>query len=100
MATLDAARDLGLIALDDFREAQGTWPRGDRPAALRAAAAEFRPRFREGGMVEAIRTIDLVEAAYPAAYAFHGAATAINPYVSIRNRLVVVQYRDPAGERR
>ena len=100
MATVDASRDLGIEPISDFREAQDVWPRGDRPAAMRAAAEEFRPHFRDSGRIEAVRTIDLVEAAYPAAYAFHGAANALNPYVSIRNRLVVVQYRDAEGARR
>ena len=78
----------------------GTWPRGDRPTALREAGGAFRRRFSEQGEVRAIRTVDLVSAAYPVAYAFHGAARAVNPYLNILNRLVVIQFEDFAGAAR
>ncbi|MDX6650459.1 MAG: hypothetical protein QOJ97_2410, partial [Solirubrobacteraceae bacterium] len=97
MATTDHATELGIREIDEFREAHDLWPRGERPAALRAAASEFRPRFMESGTVRAIRTIDLVSAAYPASFAFHGAARGVNPYVNIVNRLVVVQFDDAEG---
>jgi hypothetical protein len=97
MATTDHSTELGISEIDEFREAHDLWPRGERPAALRAAAGEFRPRFMESGTVRAIRTIDLVSAAYPASFAFHGAARGVNPYVNIVNRLVVVQFDDSEG---
>jgi len=100
MATIDRGTEAGLRPAEEFTEAQATWPRGDRPAALRAAAAAFRARFRVGGEVHAVRTVDLVSAAYPAQFAFHGAAKGLNPYVSIVNRLVVVQFDDFEGARR
>src|ERR1700704_5887016 len=100
MATTDHATELGIREIDEFREAHDRWPRGERPAARRAAAAEFRPRFMEAGTVRAIRTIDLVSAAYPASFAFHGAARGLNPYVNILNRLVVIQFEDFEGRRR
>ena len=97
MATIES---VGLRPAHEFDEAHATWPRGDRPAALRAAAAEFRRRFLVGGQVHAVRTVDLVTAGYPTAFAFHGAARHLNPYVGIRNRLVVVQFDDFEGARR
>jgi hypothetical protein len=63
--------EVGFRAARELDEAWSTWPRGDRPARLREAAGEYRRRFTEGGQVHAIRTIDLVSAAYPVAYAFH-----------------------------
>ncbi|MEA2389717.1 MAG: hypothetical protein QOG41_2490, partial [Thermoleophilaceae bacterium] len=90
MATIAATETLGLRPIHEFDEAQRTWPRGDRPAAIREAAEEFRGRFKEQGVVRAVRTIDLVAAAYPTLFAFGGAAKGLNPYVSILNRLVVV----------
>ena len=33
---------LGLRPFHEFDQANETWPRGDRPAAIREAAAEFR----------------------------------------------------------
>lgn len=84
----------------EFEDVQATWPRGDRPEAIRDAAAAFRSRFKAQGEVVAVRTVDLVSAPYPAAFAFHGAARHLNPYVTIRNRLVVVQFEDFEGESR
>jgi hypothetical protein len=97
MATVDRAGELGFRTIEEFAEAHATWPRGDRPAALREAASEFRARFLDQGTVRAVRTIDLVSAGYPAAFAFHGAARGINPYINILNRLVVVQFEDFEG---
>jgi hypothetical protein len=100
MATIESPETLGLRPIHDFDEAQATWPRGDRPAAVREAAEAFRARFKEQGQVRAVRTIDLVAAAYPTLFAFGGAARGINPYVSILNRLVVVQFEDFDGSLR
>jgi hypothetical protein len=86
--------------VSEFEEAQATWPRGARPDAMRDAAIAFRTRFKAQGEVVAVRTVDLVSAPYPAVFAFHGAARHLNPYVTIRNRLVVVQFDDFDGERR
>jgi hypothetical protein len=87
-----------LRPIHDFDAAWATWPRGDRPAALRAAAAAFRERFT--GTVHGVRTADLVSAPYPARYAFGGAARAVNPFVTLVNRLVVVRYADHDGRPR
>jgi hypothetical protein len=84
----------------DFEDAHATWPRGARPDALRDAATEFRAHFSAEGEIEAVRTVDLVSAPYPATFAFHGAARHVNPFVTIRNRLVVVQFTDFDGARR
>jgi hypothetical protein len=100
MATIESPETLGLRPIDDFDEAQETWPRGDRPVALREAATGFRARFKEQGQVRAVRTVDLVAAGYPTLFAFGGAARGINPYISILNRLVVVQFEDFDGELR
>jgi hypothetical protein len=97
VATLDRAQELGIRPIPHFVEAHDTWPRGDRPAAMREAAAEFRPDFAGEGAVRAIRTIDLASAGYPASFAFHGAARGVNPYVNILNRLVIVQFEDFEG---
>src|SRR3954451_19212543 len=100
MAAIESPETIGLRPAHDFDEAQATWPRGDRPAALREAARGFRERFRAQGQVRAVRTIDLVSAGYPAQLAFHGAARAVNPFINILNRLVVVQFDDFEGRLR
>src|SRR5438445_12257461 len=97
MATTESPVEIGLRGIEEFVQAHRTWPRGDRPAALREAADAFRPRFKAQGQVRAVRTVDLVSVGYPASFAFHGAARGLNPYVNILNRLVVVQFEDFEG---
>jgi hypothetical protein len=101
MAAIEAPETLGIRPIHDFDEAANTWPRGDRPDAIRHAAGEFRERFaRPDNRVLAVRTVDLASAAYPAVFAFGGAARTFNPYVNIVNRLVVVQFEDFEGRMR
>jgi len=96
-----SAEKVGLIPFDEFVEANETWPRGDRPAAIREAAAEFRSRFaRPENRVRAVRTVDIASAGYPVKFAFGGAARAANPYINIINRLQVVQFEDFEGRLR
>jgi hypothetical protein len=90
--------DTGLRSVPEFAEAHDAWPRGERPAALRDAATAFRLRFKAQGAARAVRTVPLVSAAYPAEYAFGGAARAVLPFVNIVNRLVVVQFEGFDGE--
>ncbi len=95
----DTAPDaLGLRPFHEFDAANATWPRGDRPAAIREAAAEFRARFATPeNRVRAVRTVDLASAGYPLKFAFGGAAKGVNPYINIINRLQVVQFEDFDG---
>ena len=98
MAVIESPETLGIRPFHEFDGAHETWPRGDRPDAIREAAETFRARFKEQGQVRAIRTVDLVAAAYPMLFAFGGAARGLNPFVSILNRLVIVQFEDFEGE--
>jgi hypothetical protein len=100
MAVIESPETVGIRPFHEFDEAHATWPRGDRPAAIREAAQAFRKRFKEQGQVLAVRTVDLVSAGYPTRFALAGAAKGLNPYVSILNRLVVVQFEDFEGARR
>jgi hypothetical protein len=86
---------LGLRPFHEFDAANETWPRGDRPAAIREAAIAFRARFAvPENRISAVRTVDIASAAYPLKFAFGGAAKGPNPYVNIINRLQVVQFED------
>src|SRR5215212_7404741 len=98
MAAIESPETVGLRPFHEFDDAHALWPRGGRPAAIREAAQEFRARFKEQGQVRAVRTIDLASAGYPASFALAGAAKGLNPFVNIRNRLVVVQFEDFEGE--
>src|SRR5215210_4146444 len=100
MAVIESPEALGLRPFHEFDEANSLWPRGQRLQAIRTAADEFRERFKEQGQVTGVRTVDLVSAGYPVKFAFGGAARAINPFINIRNRLVVVQFEDFDGATR
>jgi hypothetical protein len=94
MAVIESPETLGIRPFGEFEAARSTWPRGDRLQGLRAAAEEFRRRFKQQGEVVAVKTVDLVSAGYPTKYALGGAAISVNPYVNILNRLVAVQFLD------
>src|SRR5919198_6512686 len=98
MAVIESPETIGVRPFHEFDEANATWPRGDRLDAIRAAADDFRARFKEQGQVTAVRTIDLVTAGYPTRFAFGGAARGLNPIINILNRLVVVQFHDFEGD--
>jgi len=96
-----SAESVGLRPFHEFDEANRTWPRGDRPAAIREAAAEFRARFATPeNRVRGVRTVDIASAGYPLKFAFGGAAKGANPYINIINRLQVVQFEDFDGRLR
>jgi hypothetical protein len=97
MAVIESPETLGIRPFHEFDEADQTWPRGDRPQAIREAAEAFRERFKAQGQIRAVRTVDLVAAGYPTLFAFGGAAKGINPNISIVNRLVIVQFEDFDG---
>jgi hypothetical protein len=101
MAVIEKPETVGLRPFHEFDEANETWPRGDRPAAIREAAAEFRARFAtEENRVRAVRTVDIAAAGYSLKFAFGGAAIGPNPYINIINRLQVVQFEDFEGNLR
>ena len=98
MAAVESLEAVGIRPFHEFDETNATWPRGDRLEAIRTAADDFRRRFKQQGQVAAVRSVDLVSAGYPSRYAFGGAARgAVNPYVNIVNRLLVVQFHDFEG---
>src|SRR5215208_1409006 len=98
MAVIESPEALGLRPFHESAEANALWPRGQRLDPIRTAPDEFRARFKAQGQVRAVRTVDLVSAGYPVKFAFGGTAKAINPFINIRNRLVVVQFEDFSGD--
>lgn len=92
--------DLRTEPLPGLAEAWETWPRGERPGALRAAAAALRTRLHEGGTVPAVRTIDLAVLRVPAAEVLPGATRPVLGSVAVVHRLVVVRFRDLGGDSR
>src|SRR5436305_11789312 len=101
MAAIESPEKVGLRPFHEFDEAIESWPGGDRPAAIREAAAEFRARFATAdNRVRGVRTIPIASAGYPLKFAFGGAAKGPNPYINIINRLQVIQYEDFDGNLR
>jgi hypothetical protein len=78
--------------IPEFEGVHAVWPRGDRLAAVRDAAARYRERFLAQGQVTGIRSIDIAAAPYPARFAFQGYSLNLNPVINIINRMFVVQF--------
>jgi hypothetical protein len=78
---------IGLKPFHEFDAANETWPRGDRPAAIREAAAEFRARFATPeNRVRGVRTIDIGAAGYPVKSARIPTSTSSTGYSSSSSR--------------
>jgi hypothetical protein len=101
MAAIETPDKVGMRPFDEFAEIDTIWPRGDRLDAIREAAGRFRGRFATAdNRVRAVKTVNLASAAYPTKFALAGAAKALNPYINIINRLVIVQFEDFDGQMR
>ncbi|TQL66288.1 hypothetical protein FB381_0138 [Nocardioides albertanoniae] len=94
-AHLDA---IGARTIPEFDGVHDVWPRGERLAAVRDAAAAYKVRFKEQGTVRAVKSVDVAAAPYPVKYAFHDAVSVPTlPLISMINRMLVVQYDDWNG---
>jgi hypothetical protein len=101
MAVIEkAAKDYGLRPIEEFDGVFDVWPRGRRLEQIRAAAERYKERFKQQGTVTGVRSVDIATAPYITKYAFHGAVKTPNPYMSMTNRMVVVQYEDFEGQPR
>jgi hypothetical protein len=96
MTISDARTEIGR-PIPEFEGARDVWPRGDRLEAIREAARAFRTRFASEPRIHGVRSVDIAAAPYPTKFAFAGAARAVAPYVSIVNRMLVVQFDDFDG---
>lgn len=100
MAATERLRGVGPRPVAEFEEAAALPPGEDRLTALRDAAVAFRRRFGAAGTVRAVRTLPLVAAPVPTAFAFQGAARGISPWAWLEHRALVVQFEGPEGESR
>ncbi len=98
--TAGSAQEVGFRPIEEFEGLFDVWPRGERLTRIRDAAERYRERFKAQGEVLGVRSVDIATAPYITKYAFHGAARSVSPYLSMTNRMVVVQFEDFAGERR
>jgi hypothetical protein len=92
---------IGARPIPEFDGVHNVWPRGDRLAAVREAAAAYKTRFKAQGKVRAVKSVDIAAAPYPVKYAFHDAVSVPTlPLISMINRMIVVQYDDFDGRPR
>lgn len=92
--------DLRIEPLPQLGEAWATWPRGERAGALRAAATVLRAALHDGGVVQAVRTIDLAVLRVGPSEVLPGAMRPLLGAVTVVHRLVVVRFRDLGGTSR
>jgi hypothetical protein len=98
--TINGLEAIGARTVPEFDGVFEAWPRGARLELIRTAAEAYKRRFKQQGVIRGVRTVDLATAPYITQYAFHGAARSPNPYLSMTNRMVVVRYKDFAGQLR
>ncbi|MCA2214974.1 hypothetical protein [Jidongwangia harbinensis] len=73
---------------------------GARLRALRDLAQAFRREFASTGTPDSVVTCDLITLPYPTRFGLFRASMAIAPFLSIRNRMLVIRWHDSAGRRR
>ena len=73
---------------------------GARLAAVRIQAETFRREFATTGTPDGITTCDLVTLPYPTRFGLFRASTAIAPFLSITNRMLVIRWRESNGRPR
>ncbi|MBF6353723.1 hypothetical protein IU449_04025 [Nocardia higoensis] len=84
--------------IPEFDGVHDIWPRGKRLDAIREAARNYRERFLTQGQVRAIKSFDIAAAPYPARFAFQGYSINLNPFISIINRMFVIQFEGFDGK--
>lgn len=89
-----------LRTLDHLDAAWRESPPGARLQAVERAAVRLRAAIQASGAVLAVRTFEIARFPYPTRFAFNEAARTPLPYVWLKNRAVLVEYRDLAGARR
>lgn len=100
-ATTGALAAIGARSIPEFEGVHDVWPRGARLAAVRAAAEDYKPRFKAQGQVTAVKSVDIAAAPYPVGFAFHNAVNVPHlPLIAMINRMIVVQYDDWDGRAR
>ncbi|ATB42912.1 hypothetical protein CYFUS_008391 [Cystobacter fuscus] len=73
---------------------------GARLRWARTRAARFRSEFVSTGTPDSVDTCDLVTMPYPTAFGLFRASTALSPFLSITNRMLVIRWRESDGRRR
>lgn len=83
--------------IQEFKSLASVSLKGEKFTHMKIVVDDFKRRFKQNGEMEAVKSVDLVTAAYPLEFAYAGAAIGINPFVNILNRLVLVKFKDFNG---
>src|SRR4051794_37864664 len=84
--------------IDAFAEADAELQRGRQLRLVKAAAPRFREAFTASGTPDLVATYDLLSLPYPTKFGLFRAAISPAPFLTITNRMVVVRWRDEAGD--
>jgi hypothetical protein len=93
-------RDAGFRRIDAFREANALRHFGSQLVEIRRQAVRFKDVVKSSGSVDFVRTEPLKSLPYPAQFGFFRARTPTTPFLTITNQLIVIRYRDLAGQKR
>lgn len=86
-----------ITAITDFDGARNAPGPADRLAEVRRRGVAFHNKMAAGSNVLYYRSISLVTVPFPVKYGLRDAAKVLSPFMSIFNRLFVVQYQSTDG---
>jgi len=87
-------------SIDHFHSVWAQAHPSEQLSEARRQAEDFKREFKAAGLVDAVRTCNLVQFPYPMKYGLRDAAPAIYPFLMMRHRMNVVQYFDHDNVRR
>jgi hypothetical protein len=90
----------GAAQIDHFAQADAAEQAGAQLRLIREAAPRFREWFKSTGTPDYVGTYDLVSLPYPTKFGLWRAALSPVPFLTITNRLIVVQWKDADGRTR
>ncbi|RKG91883.1 hypothetical protein [Corallococcus terminator] len=73
---------------------------GARLRWARTRATDFRAAFASTGTPDSVDTCELVTLPYPTKFGLFRASTAVAPFLSITNRMLVIRWRESDGRQR
>lgn len=85
-------------SLTDLTEVDGG--PGAKLATVRLQGRAFRQEFAASGTPDRIDTCDLITLPYPTRFGLFRASRAIAPFLSITNRMIVIQWTESDGRKR
>jgi hypothetical protein len=98
MAKKDGLEDYPDIEYSShFKTARQSTMPSERLQAIRESAQGFREEMLAGSQVVYYRSFELIHVPYPTRYGLLNACSVPTPFLHLLNKLVIVQYKTPAG---